>query len=139
MDVRESFEHIMSEQPNMALATMTSDGVPDVRVVNFCWRADTSCVYFSTFPDNDKVREIEANPHVAFTTVPATGNAHVRAKGICRRSTFTVGEIAEDFISKVPAYQGTVERFGDQLVLFEIEFHKASVTIDLAHSGTLKL
>ncbi|PJM79811.1 pyridoxamine 5'-phosphate oxidase family protein [Bifidobacterium scaligerum] len=139
MNIRESFERIMSEQSNMALATVTSDGVPDVRVVNFCWRADTGRVYFSTFPDNDKVREIEADPHVAFTTVPAAGNAHVRGKGVCRRSALTISEIAGDFIRKVPAYRGTVERFGDQLVLFEIEFHEASVTIDLAHSGTLKL
>ena len=53
--------------------------VRDVRIVILCWRKDTSFVYFSTFPDNDKVGQIDMKPHMVFTVVPATGNAHVRA------------------------------------------------------------
>ena len=138
MNARSAFTHIMATQPSMALATQ-AEGGPNVRVVNFCWQPESRRVYFATFPDNDKVAEIDACPRVTFTTIPSVGNAHVRAHGLCRRSSFTVRDVAADIVAKVPDYQGTVDAFGDVLVLFEIEFAKAEVTLELGQTEWIEL
>ena len=59
----------MAEQTEMALATSVNN-VPNVRIVNFYFDPCENILYFSSFKDNDKVKEIEENPSIAFTTIP---------------------------------------------------------------------
>ncbi len=138
MKTKTEFLRIMAEQTEIALATSVNN-VPNVRIVNFYFDPCENILYFSSFKDNDKVKEIEENPSIAFTTIPHTGNQHVKAKGLAKRSSKTVVDMAEHFIAKVPDYKKTIDYAGESLILFEVRFDTAIVTIDLATISTLRL
>ncbi len=138
MNTKAEFLKIMSEQTEIALATSVNNA-PNVRIVNFYYDPEDNALYFSSFEENDKIKEIKANPHVAFTTIPHSGNEHVKAKGIVQKSSKTIFDVADQFIAKVPNYKNTIEYAGESLVLFEIKFDTAVVTKDLSSIETLKL
>ena len=138
MNTTTEFLRIMAEQTEMALATSVNN-VPNVRIVNFYFDPSENILYFSSFKDNDKVKEIEENPSITFTTIPHTGNQHVKAKGLAKRSSKTVVDMAEHFIAKVPDYKKTIDYAGESLILFEVRFDTAIVTKDLATISTLRL
>ncbi|BFL80114.1 hypothetical protein Ssa13956_06470 [Streptococcus salivarius] len=138
MNTKTEFLRIMAEQTEIALATSVNN-VPNERIVNFYFDPCENILYFSSFKDNDKVKEIEENPSIAFTTIPHTGNQHVKAKGLAKRSSKTVVDMAEHFIAKVPDYKKTIDYAGESLILFEVRFDTAIVTIDLATISTLRL
>lgn len=138
MSTKAEFLKIMSEQTEIALETSVNN-VPNVRIVNFYFDPEENVLYFSSFKENDKIKEIKVNPHVAFTTIPHSGNEHVKAKGIVQKSSKTIFDVADQFITKVPNYKNTIEYAGESLVLFEIKFDTAVVTKDLSSIETLKL
>lgn len=138
MNTKTEFLRIMAEQTEIALATSVNN-VPNVRIVNFYFDPCENILYFSSFKDNDKVKEIEGNPSIAFTTIPHTGNQHVKAKGLAKRSSKTVVDMAEHFIAKVPDYKKTIDYAGELLILFEVRFDTAIVTKDLDTISTLRL
>ena len=138
MNTKTEFLRIMAEQTEIALATSVNN-VPNVRIVNFYFDPCENILYFSSFKDNDKVKEIEGNPSIAFTTIPHTGNQHVKAKGLAKRSSKTVVDMAEHFIAKVPDYKKMIDYAGESLILFEVRFDTAIVTKDLATISTLRL
>ena len=138
INTKTEFLRIMAEQTEIALATSVNN-VPNVRIVNFYFDPCENILYFSSFKDNDKVKEIEENPSIAFTTIPHTGNQHVKAKGLAKRSSKTVVDMAEHFIAKVPDYKKTIDYAGELLILFEVRFDTAIVTKDLATISTLRL
>ena len=138
INTKTEFLRIMAEQTEIALATSVNN-VPNVRIVNFYFDPCENILYFSSFKDNDKVKEIEENPSIAFTTIPHTGNQHVKAKGLAKRSSKTVVDMAEHFIAKVPDYKKTIDYAGESLILFEVRFDIAIVTKDLATISTLRL
>ena len=138
MNTKTEFLRIMAEQTEMALATSVNN-VPNVRIVNFYFDPCENILYFSSFKDNDKVKEIEENPSIAFTTIPHTGNQHVKAKRFAKRSSKTVVDMAEHFIAKVPDYKKTIDYAGESLILFEVRFDTAIVTKDLDTISTLRL
>lgn len=138
MSTKAEFLKIMSEQTEIALATSVNN-VPNVRIVNFYFDPEENVLYFSSFKENDKIKEIKANSHVAFTTIPHSGNEHVKAKGIVQKSSKTIFDVADQFIAKVPNYKNTIEYAGESLVLFEIKFDTAVVTKDLSSIETLEL
>ena len=76
---------------------------------------------------------------MAFTTIPHSGNEHVKAKGIVQKSSKTIFDIAEQFIAKIPDYKDTIEYAGKSLILFEVRFDTAIVTKDLDTIKTLQL
>lgn len=138
MNGSEVFKRIMKEQNEIALATCNGS-IPNVRVVNFFYdEMKEGVVYFSSFGDNEKIAEFEQNNRVAFTSIPHEGNEHVRVKdGIVQKSKKTVYDIKEGFIKKIPEYEMTIQQVGEYLVLFEIHFKEAEVTLDFEQSGTL--
>ena len=138
MDIKAEFLRIMAEQTEIALATSVNN-VPNVRIVNFYFEPAENILYFSSFKGNDKVKEINENPNVAFTTIPHEGNEHVKAKGIVQKSSKTIFDLAEQFIAKIPGYKDTIEYAGELLILFEIRFDTAVVTKDLQTIKTIKL
>ena len=138
MNTKTEFLRIMAEQKEIALATSVNN-IPNVRIVNFYFDPSENILYFSSFKDNDKVKEIEENPSIAFTTIPHTGNQHVKAKGLAKRSSKTIFDMAEHFIAKVPDYKKTIDYAGESLILFVVRFDTAIVTKDLATIGTLRL
>ena len=138
MNTKTEFLRIMAEQTEMALATSVNN-VPNVRIVNFYFDPCENILYFATFKDNDKVKEIEENPSIAFTTIPHTGNQHVKAKGLAKKSSKTIFDMAAQFIAKIPDYKKTIDYAGESLILFEVRFDTAIVIKDLATISTLRL
>ena len=138
MNIKTEFLKIMAEQTEIALATSV-DNIPNVRIVNFYFEPAENILYFSSFEGNDKIKEMNSNPYVAFTTIPHSGNEHVKAKGMAKKSSKTIFDVAEQFIAKIPAYKDTIEYAGKSLILFEVRFDAAIVTKDLNTIKTLKL
>ena len=138
MNVKTEFLKIMAEQTEIALATSV-DNIPNVRIVNFYFEPAENILYFSSFEGNDKIKEINSNPYVAFTTIPHSGNAHVKAKGMVKKSSKTIFDVAEQFIAKIPGYKDTIEYGGESLILYEVKFETVIVTKDLNTIKTLEL
>lgn len=128
----------MAEQTEIALATSV-DNIPNVRIVNFYFDPAENILYFSSFEGNDKIKEMNSNPYVAFTTIPHSGNEHVKAKGMAQKSSKTIFDVAEQFIAKIPGYKDTIEYGGESLILFEVRFETVIVTKDLNTIKTLEL
>ena len=138
MNVKTEFLKIMAEQTEIALATSV-DNIPNVRIVNFYFDPAENILYFSSFEGNDKIKEMNSNPYVAFTTIPHSGNEHVKAKGMAKESSKTIFDVAEQFIAKIPGYKDTIEYAGESLILFEVRFDTAIVTKDLNTIKKLEL
>lgn len=138
MNIKTEFLKIMAEQTEIALATSVNN-ISNVRIVNYYFDSNENILYFSSYKGNDKIKEIESNPHVAFTTIPLSGNEHVKAKGIVKQSSKTIFDVADQFIAKIPDYKNTIEFAGKSLILFELKFDTAIVTKDLHTIKTLKL
>ena len=138
MNVKTEFLKIMAEQTEIALATSV-DNIPNVRIVNFYFEPAENILYFSSFEGNDKIKEMNSNPYVAFTTIPHSGNEHVKAKGMAKKSSKTIFDVAEQFIAKIPGYKDTIEYAGESLILFEVRFDTAIVTKDLNTIKKLEL
>lgn len=138
MNILEVFKRLMGEHKEIALATC-KEGKPNVRVVNFFYdEAKEGVLYFASFADNEKVEEFAQNNNVAFTTIPYEGNAHIRVKDAkVEKSKETIYDVKEGFIKKIPDYAMTIEQVGAYLVLFEIHFTEAEVTVDFEQSGSI--
>lgn len=119
MDIKIAFEKIMQSQNEIALAT-SINAIPNVRIVNFYYDTIAKKIYFTSFCENDKVKEFSLNPNSAFTTIPHGTTEHVKGKGIVSISNLTIFDIQEKFIDKILDYQETIEFGGKQLILFEI-------------------
>lgn len=139
MNMTDEFLRLMRTQREIALATST-DNTPHVRIVNFIYVPEERRVYFATFADNAKVSEMAANSTVSFTTIPHDGGtAHVRAVGRAVRSERSIFEYADAFAAKIPGYDETIAAVGSELLLYEIAFDTAAVTVDMERSGTVCL
>ena len=139
MNTIKEFGRIMDTQTEIALSTLGTDGIPNVRIVNYYFNPENNVLYFATFKDNEKVKEIKQNRNVAFTTIPQKGNEHIKARGIALRSEKTVFDLADCFCDKIPGYKNTIEFAGDSLILYEIHFKTATVTLDLSDIQTITL
>lgn len=136
MNTKQEFESMMKEQTEIALATMKGSA-PNVRIVNFFYDDRDKKVYFLTFEDNDKVREISVSNEVSFTTVPKSGNAHVKIQGQAMPSKKAINDVKEGFINRIEGYGEMIEQAGEHLKLFEISFTKALVTLDFENAEVL--
>lgn len=133
------FLRMMETQSEIALATSV-DGLPNVRIVNFYYDTEQKTLYFSTFADNQKVTELEQNPHIAFTTIPDNGEEHIRVKnGTARKSTVSIEEIKHKFLAKLPEYIMSIPDVLPDLVLFGVTFEKADVVLDFENMDTITL
>lgn len=139
MDTIKEFKRIMDTQTELALATIGTDGTPNVRIVNYYFNPENNVLYFATFKDNEKVKEIKQNRNVSFTTIPKKGNEHIKARGIALRSEKTVFDLEDCFCDKIPGYKNTIEFAGDSLILYEIHFKTATVTLNLSDIQTVTL
>jgi ABC-type siderophore export system fused ATPase/permease subunit len=64
----------------------------------------------------------------------------VRVKhGMVKKSSHTIYDLSAEFIKKVLDYAITIEQVGKHLVLCEIEFHEADVTVDFENVGSITL
>ena len=139
MNTIKEFGRIMDTQTEIALSTLGTDGIPNVRIVNYYFNPENNVLYFATFKDNEKVKEIKQNRNVSFTTIPKKGNEHIKARGIALRSEKTVFDLADCFCDKIPGYKNTIDFAGDSLILYEIHFKTATVNLDFSDIQTITL
>jgi hypothetical protein len=129
MNLRDEFERMMRIQCEIALAT-TTDGLPHVRIVNFCYAPEERRIYFATLRDNEKVVELAANPNIAFTTVPHNDTMeHIRAHGRAVKSSRTIADITDALSAKSPRIREIIDAVGDDLVVYEITLTEAIVNL----------
>ena len=139
MDYKNEFERMMQTETQLALATV-ADGGPDVRIVNFYYEPQNKTLYFATFADNDKVAELQQNPHVAFTTLPTGGQGHVRVKNaLAQKSTVPVENHKERFLAKLPGHIIGIPELLPALTVYEVTFDCADVVLDFKHIGKVML
>jgi uncharacterized pyridoxamine 5'-phosphate oxidase family protein len=139
MTNKEAFNTIMNEQEEIALATSVAEQ-PNVRIVNFFYDDSKKCLFFSTFKDNDKIAEFNANARVAFTTIPKNTTNHVRVQhGLVKKSAQTVYDVADQWIQKIPNYAENIEQAGAMLDLYEVHFTEATVTLGMDTTETIIL
>ena len=55
------------------------------------------------------------------------------------KSAHTVYDLAALFAAKIPRYQETIDAVGDELILYEITFDTAVVTVDMEHRAQITL
>ena len=48
-------------------------------------------------------------------------------------------DVAERVIEKIPDYASTIEYAGDSLIVYEVKFDEALVTLDFEHIETIRL
>lgn len=56
-----------------------------------------------------------------------------------RKSDMTIFDVAESFKEKIIGYANTIEQVGEFLVLYEIRFDKAIVTLDFENINIIEL
>ncbi len=59
MDTLNEFQKMMAEQTDLALATIGTDGIPNVRVVNYYFNPENNIVYFATFKNKRQSKRNE--------------------------------------------------------------------------------
>lgn len=58
MNTIKEFGRIMNTQTELTLATIGTDGIPNVKIVNYYFNPKNNVLYFATFKDNEKVHVI---------------------------------------------------------------------------------
>lgn len=131
MNYLKEYEKIMLEQNEIALATSVGN-IPNVRIVNFYFdECKRGILFFSSFSNNQKIKEFTENPIVSFTTIPKDSTKHIRVQnGKVQKSKFTIFDLKDEFSKKIPEYSEIIEQAGSQLDLFEIHFSEATVIMD---------
>lgn len=140
MDYLQEMRKIFNDQSDMALASY-AEGSPDVRLVSFCTDGKNDGVlYFSTFPDSAKVKEFEKSPAAAIATIPNGDSRHVRAQH-CKvvKSELNIFDLQDSFTAKKADYAEIIKKVGKFLVVYEVHFDTALVTLDMQNSGTVTL
>ena len=139
-DSRQTLYGVLCKTNAIALATCVGN-TPNVRVVNFCCdRSRPGILYFATDRDNGKVKEFAANSRVAFTTIPENGESvpHARSHDcIVRKSAFSLNELQELFIAKIPGYGETIDAIGESLDVYEIEIATATLVLSFEETTTV--
>lgn len=138
MIIKNNFIRIMDTQEDIVLATNVNN-CTNVIIVNFYFESNTNILFFATLRDNDKIKEFEENPNIAFITIPRNGTEHVKARGTIKESNQTIFDLADRFINKIQDYKDNIEQFGQDLILFEIKFDTAIVTLDFENIDTILL
>ncbi|GHS99301.1 hypothetical protein AGMMS50276_22690 [Synergistales bacterium] len=139
MDYKIEFFRVLDSTNAIALATAI-DNVPNVRIVNFCYDKNRpEILYFASDRENRKVVEFTENNKVAFTTIPFDSSTpHVRSNNaIVLKSAFSIEDMKELFITKVPGYDEALEAIGETLDVFEVHVKEAFVTVDFENAGTV--
>jgi uncharacterized pyridoxamine 5'-phosphate oxidase family protein len=122
MDGKKEFDRIMNEVDTIALASSVND-VPNVRFVNFVYLAEENKFYFQTGKKSQKREEFEKNKNVALITMETSNGAHVRIqKATVKLSEKTIYDVQEEFVKKMSFYKNLIQREGDDMDLYEIQY-----------------
>ena len=131
MEAKKEFFRMINECDEIALATSIHD-MPNVRIVNYYYDQDNNIMYFATYKGREKISEFWKNNNVAFTTIPTKKEVReqVRARGHVRESEKTIIDLREEFSNKMSDFAEIIDKYSEELKVYEIRFTEATVTLD---------
>ena len=124
----------------IALATSIHD-FPNVRIVNYYYDEKNNIMYFATYTGREKISEFWKNNNVSFTTIPMNRGKreHIRARGHVRESEKSILDLREEFSNKMADFGEIIDKYSNDLKVYEIKFSEVTVTLDSRYYEKVKI
>ncbi|WP_338957834.1 pyridoxamine 5'-phosphate oxidase family protein [Fusobacterium vincentii] len=131
MEAKKEFLRMINECEEIALATSIHD-FPNVRIVNYYYDEKNNVMYFATYTGREKISEFWKNNNVSFTTIPMNRGKreHIRARGHVRESEKSILDLREEFSNKMADFAEIIDKYSNELKVYEIKFSEVTVTLD---------
>ena len=131
MEAKKEFLRMINECEEIALATSIHD-FPNVRIVNYYYDEKNNIMYFATYTGREKISEFWKNNNVSFTTIPMNRGKreHIRARGHVRESEKSILDLREEFSNKMADFGEIIDKYSNDLKVYEIKFSEVTVTLD---------
>ncbi|PHI15135.1 pyridoxamine 5'-phosphate oxidase family protein [Fusobacterium polymorphum] len=140
MESKKEFLRMINECEEIALATSIHD-FPNVRIVNYYYDEKNNVMYFATYTGRDKISEFWKNNNVSFTTIPMNRGKreHIRARGHVRESEKSILDLREEFSNKMADFAEIIDKYSNDLKVYEIKFSEVTVTLDSRYYEKVKI
>ena len=140
MEAKKEFLRMINECEEIALATSIHD-FPNVRIVNYYYNEKNNVMYFATYTGREKISEFWKNNNVSFTTIPMNRGKreHIRARGHVRESKKSILDLREEFSNKMADFAEIIDKYSNDLKVYEIRFSEVTVTLDSRYYEKVKL
>ena len=128
---KKEFLRMINECVEIALATSIHD-FPNVRIVNYYYDEKNNVMYFATYTGREKISEFWKNNNISFTTIPMNRGKreHIRARGHVRESEKSILDLREEFSNKMADFAEIIDKYSNDLKVYEIKFSEVTVTLD---------
>ena len=140
MEAKKEFLRMINEYEEIALATSIPD-FPNVRIVNYYYDEKNNVMYFATYTGREKISEFWKNNNISFTTIPMNRGKreHIRARGHVRESKKSILDLREEFSNKMADFAEIIDKYSNDLKVYEIRFSEVTVTLDSRYYEKVKL
>ena len=140
MEEKKEFLRMINECEEIALATSIHD-FPNVRIVNYYYDEKNNVMYFATYTGREKISEFWKNNNVSFTTIPMNRGKreHIRARGHVRESEKSILDLREEFSNKMADFGEIIDKYSNDLKVYEIKFSEVTVTLDSRYYEKVKI
>ena len=140
MEAKKEFLRMINECVEIALATSIHD-FPNVRIVNYYYDEKNNVMYFATYTGREKISEFWKNNNISFTTIPMNRGKreHIRARGHVRESEKSILDLREEFSNKMADFAEIIDKYSNDLKVYEIKFSEVTVTLDSRHYEKVSL
>lgn len=140
MEAKKEFLRMIEECEEIALATSIHD-FPNVRIVNYYYDEKNNVMYFATYTGREKISEFWKNNNVSFTTIPMNRGKreHIRARGHVRESEKSILDLREEFSNKMADFGEIIDKYSNDLKVYEIKFSEVTVTLDSRYYEKVKI
>ena len=140
MEAKKEFLRMINECVEIALATSIHD-FPNVRIVNYYYDEKNNVMYFATYTGREKISEFWKNNNVSFTTIPMNRGKreHIRARGHVRESEKSILDLREEFSNKMADFAEIIDKYSNDLKVYEIKFSEVTVTLDSRYYEKVKI
>ena len=140
MEAKKEFLRMINECVEIALATSIHD-FPNVRIVNYYYDEKNNVMYFATYIGREKISEFWKNNNVSFTTIPMNRGKreHIRARGHVRESKKSILDLREEFSNKMADFAEIIDKYSNDLKVYEIRFSEVTVTLDSRYYEKVKI
>ena len=140
MEAKKEFLRMINECEEIALATSIHD-FPNVRIVNYYYDEKNNVMYFATYTGREKISEFWKNNNVSFTTIPMNRGKreHIRARGHVRESKKSILDLREEFSNKMADFAEIIDKYSNDLKVYEIRFSEVTVTLDTRYYEKVKI
>ena len=140
MEAKKEFLRMINECEEIALATSIHD-FPNVRIVNYYYDEKNNVMYFATYTGREKKSEFWKNNNVSFTTIPMNRGKreHIRARGHVRESKKSILDLREEFSNKMADFAEIIDKYSNDLKVYEIKFSEVTVTLDSRYYEKVKI